>query len=64
MCDRTLQETEVMEIDFYESLLNDLLYYKASESPYFLFVYVGFHYGWEIYKPIHMVFYVIFYLIT
>ena len=56
MCDRTLQETEVMEIDFYESLFNDLLYYKASESPYFLFVYVGFHFGWEIYKPIHMVF--------
>lgn len=53
---RTSHETEVMEIEFMESLFNDLLYYKASESPYFLFVYVGFHYGREIYRPIHMVF--------
>lgn len=56
MRDRTSCEIEVMEIESFENLFNDLLYYKASESPYFLFVYVSFHYGWEIYRPIHMVF--------
>ena len=56
MRDRISHEIEVMEIESFESLFNDLLYYKASESPSFLFVYVGFHYGWELFRPIHMVF--------
>ena len=56
MRDRTSCEIEVMEIESFENLFNDLLYYKSSESPYFLSVYVSFHYGWEIYRPIHLVF--------
>ena len=44
------------EVEMLEDLLHEHSYFSYSDFPNFIFIYVDFHYGWELYRPKKIVF--------
>lgn len=54
--ERLAKESYDDEVEMMEDLFREHPYFNYSDLSNFIFIYVDFHYGWELYRPKKMVF--------